>query len=554
MVVAVFRRQRSAPDGTRIDPAGCRMTMPPPSRDPRLLHAGAALAENRLEVAEPALQAWLKAHPRDPYALRMLAEVNGRLTRYREAEALLAQALAIAPDFDAARFNHALVLHRLSNSEAALATLGVLLAKAPGNPSYLNLQAAILARLGDYDGAIAIYEALLAELPDNPRAWMSYGHALKTIGRTADCIAAYRRAVTQAPTLGEAWWSLANLKTLRFTPADTAAMAAALATPDLRDEDRLHLDFALGKAQEDGGAYAAAFGHYRAANALRRRQLRWDADANHQHVLDAEALFTPEFFAARTGQGCTAPDPIFIVGLPRSGSTLIEQILSSHSAIEGTMELPDLGNIARRLGEAAGDIASPSRYLAALPGASPAALAAMGQDYLDRTRIQRKTDRPLFIDKMPNNFAFTGLIHLILPNAIIIDARRHPLATCFSAWKQHFARGQAFSYDLAELGRYYADYVRLMRHFDAVMPGRVLRVQHEALVADTEAQVRRLLAHVGVDFEAQCLAFHQNTRAVRTASSEQVRQPITTAGLDQWRHFDAWLGDLKDTVGEAIEP
>ncbi len=532
--------------------------MPPPSRDPRLLEAGAALAQNQLEVAEPALQAWLAQHPHDPYALRMLAELNGRLGRYRESRRLLAEALAIAPDFEAARFNHALVLHRLTESAAALAELDMLLKVAPDNPAYRNLQAAILARIGDYDAAIAIYEGLLARLPDNPKVWMNLGHALKTVGRTTDCIAAYRRAVAQAPTLGEGWWSLANLKTLRFTPADIAAMTRALATPGLGDEDRLHLDFALGKAREDAGQYEAAFGHYRAGNSLRRSQLRWDADANLQHVLDCEALFTPEFFAARTGQGCAAPDPIFIVGLPRSGSTLIEQMLSSHSRIEGTMELPDLGAIARQLGESAGGKASPSRHLPVLAAAVPEQLAALGQDYLDRTRIQRKTDRPLFIDKLPNNFAYIGFIQLVLPNAIIIDARRHPMATCFSAWKQHFARGQAFTYDLAELGRYYADYVRLLAHFDAVLPGRVLRVQYEDMVADTEVQLRRLLAHVGVDFEPGCLAFHANPRAVRTASSEQVRQPINSDGLHQWRNFERWLGELglgdpKATVGDTFK-
>ena len=525
--------------------------MPAPSNDMRLLRAADALAKNQLDTAEPALRAWIAEHPAEPYALRMLAELHGRLGRYREAETLLARALAIAPGFDAARFNHALVLHRLSQSAAALAEITLLLARAPDNPSYLNLKAAVLARLGDYDATIAIYAGLLERLPANPRAWMSYGHALKTVGRTADCIAAYRTAVHQAPTLGEAWWSLANLKTLRFDAGDVAAMAAALGTPGLGDDDRLHLDFALGKAREDDGDYAAAFAHYRAANRLRRRQLRWDADDNHQHVLACEALFTPDFLAARAGQGCAAHDPIFITGLPRSGSTLIEQILSSHSAIEGTMELPDLGAMARQLGDGA-DGPGASRYLKGLAAASPQRLAGLGAEFLERTRIQRKSGRRLFIDKMPNNFAYAGLIHLILPNATIIDARRHPMATCFSAWKQHFARGQAFTYDLGELGRYYADYVRLMAHFDRVLPGRVLRVHHEDMVADTEGQVRRLLAHIGVDFEAGCLDFHRNQRAVRTASAEQVRRPIYSDGLDQWRHFEGWLGDLKATVGDTL--
>ena len=521
--------------------------MLPPSRDPRLLAAGAALAKNDLDRADPALRAWLKDNPRDPYALRMLAELNGRLGRYAEAEGLLEQALAAAPEFDMARFNLALVRHRQSKSESALAEVETLLKKQPDNPPFLNLKAAVLARLGDYDGSIGIYEALLAKHPANPQGWMSFGHALKTVGRSVDCIAAYRRAVTLLPTLGEAWWSLANLKTYTFTSVDVAAMRAALVTPGLPDEDRLHLHFALGKALEDAKDYAASFADYTRANAIRRRQIKWDGAANHDHVVACERLLTPDFFAARAGYGSPASDPIFVVGLPRSGSTLIEQILASHSQVEGTMELPDVAAMARTLAQrqpGTKDV----RYLDAMAALSAEECAALGQEYLTRTRIQRKTDKPRFIDKMPNNYAFTGLIHLMLPNAVIIDARRGAMATCFSAWKQHFARGQTFTYDLAELGDYYADYVRLMAQFDTALPGRVLRVQHEELVADIEAVVRRILAHCGLDFEPACLEFHKNDRAVRTASAEQVRQPITAAGLDQWRHFEFWLGDLKATL------
>ncbi len=525
------------------------MAMAPPSRDPRLLRAGAALAKNDLDAAVPALEAWLRLYPRDPYALRMLAEANGRLQRYAEAEGLLRRSLAVAPGFDVARFNLALVLHRQSKSQESLAEIGALLARQPDNPAFHNLHAAILARLGEHDAAIAVYDGLMARHPDNARAWMSYGHALKTVGRSADAIAAYRSAVERQASLGEAWWSLANLKTFRFADGDVAQMRAGLAQPELGDDDRFHLHFALGKALEDAADYAASFDHYAKANAGRRRQVQWNAEGNHAHVLACERLLTPAFFATRAGQGCPAADPIFIVGLPRSGSTLIEQILASHSAVEGTAELPDLPVLARQLAETRpGD--RDARYLDALADLPPDGLRAIGEAYLDRTRVQRKTGRPHFVDKLPNNFAFTGLIQLALPNAVIIDARRHPMATCFSAWKQHFARGQTFTYDLGELGRYYTDYVRLMAHFDTVLPGRVLRVQYEAMVTDTEAQVRRLLAHCGLDFEPACLAFHETQRAVRTASSEQVRRPINAEGLDQWRRYDAWLGDLKATVGD----
>ncbi|KPF75268.1 hypothetical protein IP88_07270 [alpha proteobacterium AAP81b] len=532
--------------------------LPPPSRDPRLIAAGAALARNDLDKADPLLKAWLVEHPDDIYALRMLAELFGRLGRYRESEALLARALRVAPAFNAARFNYALVLHRQSKTEAALVEIDRLLAAEPGHPGYRNLQAAMCARLGDYAQAIDIYTALLAEYPDNPRGHMSFGHALKTVGRRAECEAAYRTAVARAPTLGEAWWSLANLKTFRFTDADLAAIRAALAGTDLAPEDRLHLDFALGKALEDRGDYAVSFDHYAAGNRLRRRMIKWDDAANHAHVLASERLFPREVFEARAGQGCPARDPIFVVGLPRSGSTLIEQILASHSQVEGTMELPDLAQIARGLADQAIARAGgngghdPIVYLDELAAAPPEALAAMGETYLARTRVHRKTDRPFFIDKMPNNFALIALIQLTLPNAIIIDARRHAMATCFSAWKQHFARGQTFTYDLVELGRYYRDYVRLMDHFDRVLPGRVLRVWHETLVTDTEAEVRRILDHCGLAFEPGALDFHRNTRPVRTASSEQVRQPIFTEGLEQWRHYAPFLDDLKATLGPEL--
>ena len=341
------------------------------------------------------------------------------------------------------------------------------------------------------------------------------------------------------------------MKTHRFDDTDVAAMRTALTDHSLGDDDRLHLDFALGKAFEDRADYAASFRHYDAGNAVRRGQIIWDEAANQAHRQQCEALFTADFFAAREDQGCAARDPIFVVGLPRSGSTLIEQILSSHSQVEGTMELPDIAAIARGLADRT--VPKATRwYLDALAAAGPDELRALGEEYLARTRIQRRTDRPRFVDKMPNNFAYTALIHLALPNATIIDARRHPVATCFSAWKQHFARGQTYTYDLGELGRFYLDYVGLMAHFDRVLPGRVLRVDHEALVTDTEAQVRRILDHCGLDFEPGCLAFHENKRAVRTASSEQVRQPITSAGLDQWKHFDPWLGDLKATLAAVL--
>jgi Sulfotransferase family len=320
-------------------------------------------------------------------------------------------------------------------------------------------------------------------------------------------------------------------------------MEAAFKAPDLGDEDRFHLHFALGKAREDLNQVEAAFAHYEEGNRLRRAELGYDPAETRAEVDAAIAAYTPSFLAARAAHGSRAPDPIFILGMPRAGSTLIEQILSSHSMIEGTMELPDIPAIAARL-------ASEGRSPADL-GAEEA--AALGEEYLKRTRVQRKTDKRYFIDKLPNNWAHVGLIHLILPNAKIIDARRHPLACCFSNFKQHFARGQAFSYGLEDMGQYYADYVRLMAHFDRVLPDRVHRVIHEALVEDQEDQTRGLLAYLNVPFEAECLRFWENDRAVRTASSEQVRQPIFKGGSDQWQAFDPWLGPLKTVLGPVLE-
>jgi Sulfotransferase family len=318
-----------------------------------------------------------------------------------------------------------------------------------------------------------------------------------------------------------------------------------LARPNLSDEDRFHLDFALGKAFDDARDAERAFGHYAAANSLRKASLDYDPLVIGDHVDKAIACFTTEFLADRAGQGHDAPDAIFILGMPRAGSTLVEQILASHSMIEGTMELPDLPAIAMREGKAGG----PSGWVNAIGDMSPERLAELGAEFIERTRIQRKTAKPFFIDKLPNNWIYTGLIHLILPNAKIIDARRHPMDCCFSNFRQHFAKGQAFSYDLADMGRYYADYVRAMAHFDSVLPGRVHRVIHEALVADPETEVRALLGYLDLPFEAACLDFHQNARAVRTASSEQVRRPINRDGMDQWQPYAQWLGPLKDALG-----
>jgi len=521
------------------------------TRDPRLLGAASALCDNRIPEAEALLRAHLAHHPNDVAALRMLAEVAARLLRYCDAQRLLERCLELAPSFDAARHNYATVLNRQGKSAEALEQCARLLAKEPHNPSYRSLQAATSANLGDFADSIAAYESVLKEYPQQPKLWMSYGHALRTTGKVPQSIAAYRRALSMEPTLGEVWWSLANLKTFHFTPADVLAMRDALARGDLSDDDRMHFEFALGKALEDAASYADSFEHYAAGNTLRRSRHGHDPQEMSRFVRRSKELLTGRFFAERAGAGAPAQDPIFIVGLPRAGSTLIEQILGSHPLVEGTMELPQLPNIARKLaGPKQGEEEGP--FMKRLAALAPDELRALGEGYLAETRVMRKTEAPFFIDKMPNNFMYVGLIHLILPNAVIIDARRHPLGCCFSCYKQHFARGQWFSYGLEDLGRYYRDYVELMAHIDEVLPGRVTRVFYERVVADLETEVRRLLQACRLPFDPKCLRFHENARAVRTASSEQVRKPIFHDGVDQWRHYEPWLGPLEQALGDVL--
>jgi predicted Zn-dependent protease len=520
--------------------------------EPALIEAAIALGEGKLAVAEALLRTYLKERHDDAPAIRMLADVAMRLGRLGDAETLLEHCLTLAPGFTVARRSFATLLHRANKSEAALTQLDLLLARDPRDPSARNMRAAVLARIGDFEGSIAHYEAVLADYPNQPKAWMSYGHALKTVGRVPDSIAAYRTAIGQAPQLGEAWWSLANLKTMRFSEDDIAAMEAQLARDDLDEEDRFHLDFALGKAFEDAKAYEASFTHYALGNALRRTQVDYNADDLTTNVSRAISVFTPTYFAERSDWGCAAPDPVFVIGLPRAGSTLIEQILSSHSQIEGTTELPDIIAMARRLGGHR-TANQPSLYPEMMTGLSQADCSALGHEYLETSRIQRRSDRPLFVDKMPNNFQHIGLIASILPNAKIIDARRHPMGCCFSGFKQHFARGQNFSTSQEDIGRYYCDYVRLMAHIDDVLPGRVHRVFYENMVADSETEIRALLGYCGLEFEPACLDFHETERAVRTPSSEQVRQPIYADGVEQWRNYSAWLEPLRATLGIVLD-
>ena len=507
---------------------------------PRLVEAAAALHDNRLDVAERLLKPHLKDDPFDVRAIRMLAELAARIGRLPDAEKLLRRAVEISPGFTAARANLALVLGRLGRAAEALELLDEVFREEPNAIGNLNLKAATLGRLGDFAEAITLYETVLERAPKQARVWLSYGHMLKTVGRQAEGIAAYRQAIALRTTLGEAWWSLANLKTVKFDEADVAAMRAGLGQADLPPDDRFHLEFALGKALHDARQFKEAFAHYASGNALRRRFHPYRADETTRLVDRSIERFTADVLG-RAG-GNAAADPIFIVGMPRAGSTLIEQILSSHSRVEGTSELPDLPAVARSAG----------RYPDSAVAMTEPERTAAGAEYLRRAGVQRRTERPFFVDKLPNNWMFVPFIHMVLPNARIIDARRHPLGCCLSNFRQHFARGQDFTYDLHDLGRYHSDYVRLMAHVDTLLPGRVHRVIYERMVEHTETEVRALLAYCGLEFEPACLHFHKTERAVRTASSEQVRQPIYRDATDEWQNYSAHLGPLESALGQVL--
>ncbi len=494
--------------------------------------------------AEPVLQQICRNQPDNTEAVRLLACCYIMANALDDAEVLLRHVLALRPDFALARFDLARALFLRREGEAALAELRPLVEADPANPAYRNLQAGCLGLLGDDKGAEALQADLARQFPDNPSVAINHGHALRTAGMRDAAISAYRRALALRPETGEAWWSLANLKVGVLTPADEAAMRALLAGP-LPDEDRLHLAYALGRRAEDAGDVDTAFRHYRLGAGLVRQRQRVALPDYAAELATNTALFTPEFLAARAEWGDPDPSPVFVVGLPRSGSTLVEQILASHAGVEGTMELPFIPALAAQIEGDGG--------LARLAQASPEAIRALGARYLAQTAIHRRLQRTRFIDKMPNNFRHVGLIRLILPQARIIDVRRNPMASCFSCYKQLFAQGQDFTYDLDDLARYYRHYLAMVRHFRTIAPAAVRTLIYEDLVDDTEGQVRALLDWLGLPFDAATLRFFENSRAVRTVSSEQVRQPIYRSGLDHWRAFERHLAPLAAGLGDAVD-
>ena len=516
---------------------------------PVVVTATGLFMDGDLEPAEVLVRSFLLEHGDHIEAMRLLARIGIARKIYDDPELLLAEVLRRAPGYRAAREEYARVLVELHKHAAATRELEGLLKEQPESRPLRMLAAANAVGIGEHERAIGLYQALLLGTAEDAEVHLSVAHALKTLGRTAEAIESYRKAAACRPDFGDAYWSLANLKTYHFGDEQLERIRAALAAPGTPLEDRYHLCFALGKALEDRGEFAESFHYYELGNRLKRPECRYRAEIIEGNTRQQIEVCTREFFASRRDVGDPSPDPIFIIGLPRSGSTLLEQILASHSRVEGTQELPNVQQLVSLL---RGRDFESERYPRILADLKPADFAELGARYLADTRIYR-TGKPFFIDKMPNNFRHLGLIHLMLPNARIIDARREPMACCFSNFKQLFANGQEFTYSIEDIARYYRTYLELMRHWERALPaGRILRVQHEEVVDDLEGNVRRLLDFCGLEFEAQCVAFHETQRSVRTASSEQVRQAIYREGLDQWRNFEPWLGPLKDALGDAL--
>ena len=520
--------------------------MPPP-----LVAVTDLISQGKLVKAEKLCKAFMQKNPRHIEGMRLLADIGVRLGVLEDAEFLLESAVEFSPKSTKARMDYIQVLRKQQKYHEALSHAKILIQQDPKNPQFQSVFAVESMQSGDYDTALATFDSILEILPEEPVTLTSRGNALKTQGNKEQAIDSYRRAIKKYPAHGEAYYSLANLKLFSFTDKEIEAMESQEHNPGISYMARIYLDFALGKAYEDRGDYNKAFSYYESGNSFKRSQSRYKSEDMTVEFHTQMDVFSESFVEANRGSGTKAADPIFIVGLPRSGSTLLEQILASHSQVDGTMELPNILSLAQKLRR--GEVLSgTSHYPSVLKTMDSDTLEGFGETYINDTRVHRGK-APFFIDKMPNNFRHIGLISLILPNAKIIDARRHPMGCCFSAFKQLFHEGQEFSYGLDEVGTYYKDYVELMDHWDKVLPGKVLRVQYEDVVADLDTQVRRILDYCGLDFEDSCISFHETERSVRTPSSEQVRQPIYQSGVDQWKNFEANLEPLKKALGPVLK-
>src|ERR1700683_4870104 len=515
---------------------------------PAVVTAANLMAEGDLDGAERVVRAFLQSHGNHIEAMRLLAQIGMKLDVLDDAEFLLESVLVFAPEYHAARYDYVLVLALRHKHARALQVAQTLLGVDPANRAFRTACANAHVGLGNHEEALRIFRELAAEAADSPDLRLSMAHAQKTLGRQREAIDSYRAAAALRPSFGDAYWSLANLKTYRFTDAEIFSMREQIAQDSNALVDRYHLCFALGKALEARAEYEESFRYYAEGNALKRSESPYDVAKVERSARRQAEVCTHEFFAARRDYGCDRADPIFIVGLPRAGSTLLEQILASHSEVEGTMELADVARLATLInGREPHD--SSSRYPKVLAGLTAEQVRRFGEKFIADTQVYR-TGKRFFIDKMPNNFRHLGLIHLILPNAKIIDARREPMACCFSNFKQLFASGQEFSYSFEDIARYYRAYLELMQHWDGALPGRILRVQYEDLVDDLQTHVRRMLDFCELEFEPDCVEFFKTERTVHTASSEQVRLPIYREGKDQWRKFEPWLNPLKSALGD----
>lgn len=517
------------------------------SKRPELRNAVLLTRQGQPQQAAIALQQFLKDHPQDADALFLLGDMARQQGRFVEAEQLFARSAETAPSFDAARFHQANMLLETGQAPKALAQAEALLAREPANPVFRALKAMALELLDEHQAAASLWQQVVEEgAPEEYR--IRQAHVLRVLGRREDSIVACRKAIGRDPSFGRAWWALATLSGFHFSDEDFAQMQALAAQPELPAERRIPLLFALGKACAQRKQYAKSFGYYARGNGLKRLNIRHEPGVLSAYVARNKAVFTPEFFRAREGHGCESREPIFLIGMLRAGSTLVEQILASHSQIEGTREMYNLGAIGAQL-QRAQDAGAYPGILESLDGSTRGQL---GQEYLETARVHRKLGRPQFIDKMGNNFLHLGLLHLILPNAKIVDVRRHPFGCCLSNFTQLYANGQDETYRLSDLGQLYRDYADLMAHFDSVLPGRVHRIIYEQLVADPDGEIRRLLGYLELPFEESCLDFHGNARAVSTVSSEQVRSPMYTEAIDHWRHYEPWLGPLKSALGPVL--
>ena len=521
------------------------------TRSPAHREAARAVAAGDKKRAGMILEALINRDETDVVALVMLGLQLSADGEYELAESLLRKAIDTAPGDPSARMALAEHLHRAQRWPEGLDQLERLGKEAGKSVGALSLRANILRDLGRQDEEVAILRDLASSQPRPENYLIRLGHAYRTLGQTAEAVAAYRQVLTTAPFEGTSWWSLANLKTVKFSDADIAAMERSLASPQAQGANRIRLHFALGKAFDDRRETERAFHNYAEGNRLRNAIATYKPEKIRGWVDQAEANYGATFFDARMASACLAPDPIFVVGMQRSGSTLVEQILDSHPDIEGTAELSEFPTVVREQGEIAHRRGiTVSEHLRRM---SADELRALGEDYLERVRVYRQTDKPFFTDKMPVNWMYAGVIRLFLPNAKIVDVRRHPLACCFANWKQLYGRGLEHTYSMENMGRYYADYVRLLRLMDRVQPGKIHRVIYERVVDDVEGEVRRLLDYLGLPFDDACLNFHSNERSVRTISAAQVRRPINREGLDQWRPYEQWLGPLKDALGPALD-